>query len=170
MATADPSRAPAGHEVLWAYTHLPRSLVHADHATLDRVAREHVERICEVIEQHAPGALDGATDHFVQTPTDLQDADPSLVSGALNGGTAQLHQQLVLRPLPGTWGPRLPIEGLYLAGASAHPGGGVHGSCGHNAAVAVLHDSGLRGRVTAPLRRAARRTLFPDHEVGPPSR
>ncbi|MGN6300321.1 MAG: phytoene desaturase family protein [Angustibacter sp.] len=170
MATADPSRAPAGHEVLWAYTHLPRSFVHADAATVDRVAREHVQRVTEVIERYAPGALDGAYDNFVQTPHDLQDADASLVHGALNGGTAQLHQQLVLRPLPGTWGPRLPIEGLYLASASAHPGGGVHGSCGHNAAVAALHDAGLRGRLTAPVRRAARRRLFPDRPVGPPIR
>ncbi|MGN6611073.1 MAG: NAD(P)/FAD-dependent oxidoreductase, partial [Angustibacter sp.] len=72
--------------------------------------------------------------------------------------------------LPGTWGARLPIEGLYLAGASAHPGGGVHGSCGHNAAVAALHDAGLRGRLTAPVRRAARRRVFPDRPVGPPVR
>lgn len=170
MATADPSRAPSGHEVLWAYTHLPRSLVHADAATLEREAREHVGRVSDVIERYAPGALDGAYDHFVQTPHDLQDADASLVRGALNGGTAQLHQQLVLRPLPGTWGARLPIEGLYLAGASAHPGGGVHGSCGHNAAVAALHDAGLRGRLTAPARRALRRRVFPDREVGPPIR
>jgi phytoene dehydrogenase-like protein len=64
--------------------------------------------------------------------------DENLVNGALNGGTAQLHQQLVFRPTTGLGRPETPIRGLYLGGASAHPGGGVHGSCGANAARAAL--------------------------------
>ena len=55
--------------------------------------------------------------------------------------TAQLYQQLVFRPIPGLGRPETPIRGLYLASASAHPGGGVHGACGANAArVALTHD------------------------------
>ena len=71
----------------------------------------------------------------VQPPRDLQAADASLSRGALNAGTAALHQQLVLRPTRGLGRPETPVPGLYLAGASAHPGGGVHGACGWNAAV-----------------------------------
>jgi hypothetical protein len=62
-----------------------------------------------------------------------------------NRGTSQLHQQLVFRPVPGLGRPELPIENLYLAGASAHPGGGVHGASGWNAARACLANHGLFG-------------------------
>ena len=51
---------------------------------------------------------------------------------------ASYDQQLVFRPTPGLAGARTPVESLYLASASAHPGGGVHGACGANAAVAAL--------------------------------
>jgi phytoene dehydrogenase-like protein len=67
--------------------------------------------------------------------------DGNLVGGAINGGTAQLFQQLVFRPIPGLGRPETPVRNLYLASASAHPGGGVHGGCGSNAArAAVFHD------------------------------
>ena len=66
------------------------------------------------------------------------------MGGALNGGTAQLHQQLVLRPIPGFGRTETPIRGLFLASASAHPGGGVHGACGANAARAALAHARLR--------------------------
>ncbi len=63
----------------------------------------------------------------------------------MHGGTAQLHQQLVFRPVPGRGRASTPVAGLYLASASAHPGGGVHGACGANAARLALR----RGFVVA---------------------
>ena len=66
--------------------------------------------------------------------------DANLVDGAVNGGTGALHQQLVLRPVPGSGGAETPVRGLYLASSSAHPGGGVHGACGANAAHAALRS------------------------------
>lgn len=162
MATADPSRAPVGHEVLWAYTHLPRSLADAPAAAVDRVAMRVADQMAQTLERYAPGALDGATEFHVQTPGELQREDASLVRGGLNGGTSQLHQQLVLRPFAGALGPRLPVEGLYLAGSGAHPGGGVHGACGQNAAVAALRDARAWGPVVRPVRRALTRRLTPD--------
>jgi phytoene dehydrogenase-like protein len=64
--------------------------------------------------------------------------NPSLPGGALGGGTAAVSQQLFLRPVPGLGRADTPIDRLYLAGSSAHPGGGVHGGPGSNAARAAL--------------------------------
>lgn len=68
----------------------------------------------------------------------MQQLNPSLVHGALNVGTAQLYQQLVFRPTPGLGRPTTPVRNVYLASGSAHPGGGVHGAPGANAAALAL--------------------------------
>ena len=73
----------------------------------------------------------------------------NLVAGEINGGTAQLHQQLIFRPVPGLGRAETPIDRLYLASASAHPGGGVHGACGANAARAALARDRRSRRVVA---------------------
>ena len=80
-----------------------------------------------------------------RVPSDLAAVNPNLVDGGIGGGTSQLHQQLVFRPVPGLGRPELPIEHLYLAGASAHPGGGVHGASGWNAASVCLANHGFFG-------------------------
>jgi phytoene dehydrogenase-like protein len=77
-------------------------------------------------------------------------ADQNLVGGDISGGTAQLHQQLVFRPTIGLARPETPIRRLYLASASAHPGGGVHGAPGANAArAALLHERAPRLAMSA---------------------
>ncbi|MCZ4500662.1 MAG: FAD-dependent oxidoreductase, partial [Marmoricola sp.] len=85
---------------------------------------------------------DAVIAEHVQRPGDLESADSNLVGGAINAGTSGIHQQLVFRPTPGLGRPETPVESLYLAGASAHPGGGVHGACGWNAARSALGGSG----------------------------
>jgi phytoene dehydrogenase-like protein len=90
------------------------------------------------VEAVAPGFRDLIRARHVFTPGRFQERDENLVGGALNGGTAQIHQQLVFRPTPGTGRPATPVRNLYLASFSAHPGGGVHGACGANAARAAL--------------------------------
>ncbi len=111
-----------------AYTHLPRGV--ADDASADKIA----ERTDEQLERFAPGFGSNIVARSVQRPSDLERADANLVNGAVNGGTAQLHQQLIFRPVPGSSRPETPVKNLFLASASAHPGGGVHGVCGLNAA------------------------------------
>jgi phytoene dehydrogenase-like protein len=133
MTTADATRSPAGTESVWTYTHVPRALAH-DADAIDA----HVRLVEDVVEQHAPGFQSSVLGRYVQTPADLEGADANLSSGAINAGTSAIHQQLVFRPFPGLGRPETPIPGLYLAGASAHPGGGVHGACGWNAARAAL--------------------------------
>lgn len=150
MTTADPTRSPAGTESLWAYTHLPRPSAYARSGgsgpSLTDVAKV-AERVEETIERHAPGFGALVLRRNVQGPTDLQDDDANLVGGAVNGGTAQLQQQLVFRPLPGPGGARTVVDRLYLASAGAHPSGGVHGGCGFLAAQAALRDAGALGFV-----------------------
>jgi phytoene dehydrogenase-like protein len=138
MTTADPTRSPAGTESVWAYTHLPEGR----RLSADGVARE-VELIESVVERNAPGFRERVLARSVQAPADLQSADANLHGGAVNGGTAGIHQQLVLRPLPGLGRAETPIDRLYLASAGAHPGGGVHGGPGANAA---RFAGGLRRR------------------------
>ena len=137
MTTADATRSPAGTESAWAYTHLPRKVA-ADPAAVEEL----IERVRSTIEDRAPGFGDLVLAEHVQRPEDLQRVDSNLVSGALNAGTSSIHQQLIFRPTTGLGRPETPVAGLYLAGASAHPGGGVHGACGWNAARAALGGSG----------------------------
>lgn len=138
MTTADPSRSPVGTESAWAYTHVPHAIADDD----DRL-REVADRVRASIERHAPGFSDLVLAEHVQWPRDIEGADSNLVDGAINAGTSGIHQQLVFRPVPGLGRPETPVEGLYLAGASAHPGGGVHGACGWNAARAALGSGGV---------------------------
>jgi phytoene dehydrogenase-like protein len=140
MTTADPSRSPAGTESLWAYTHVPRG----QRWPADRVRRA-ADRIELAIERHAPGFRDRIIGRSVAGPADLEAHNPNLVEGAINAGTAALHQQLVFRPVPGLARADTPVDRLYLAGASAHPGGGVHGAPGANAARAALARNGVAG-------------------------
>jgi phytoene dehydrogenase-like protein len=142
MTTADPSRSPAGTESAWAYTHIPRS-TKWDEETVDRYA----DRIERTIERNAPGFRSSVLARHVQGPRDLQAGNPSLVDGAINGGTVAMHQQLFFRPVPGLGRADTPVEGLFLAGSSAHPGGAVHGAPGANAARAALAASGRGGRI-----------------------
>ena len=141
MTTADATRSPAGTESAWAYTHVPPG-EHVDAAAIEA----HVRVVEELLERHAPGFGATVLGRSVQSPADLAAHDANLFGGAINGGTAQLHQQLVFRPVPGLGGAATPIDRLYLAGSSAHPGGGVHGACGSNAAFAALARGTARGR------------------------
>lgn len=147
MTTADPSRSPAGTEALWAYTHLPQEVHHDeggdgitgrwDDAEIERLA----DRIQARLEAYAPGFSATVISRRILGPRQLQARNENLHGGALGGGTASLQQQLIFRPIPGSGRPGTPIRGLFLGSSSAHPGGGVHGACGANAARAVLAAS-----------------------------
>jgi phytoene dehydrogenase-like protein len=144
MTTSDPTRSPAGTESLWAYTHVPQ-VTHRDagpdgltgswdHDEAERMA----DRMQARIEKYAPDFASVVTARRVIGPREMQARDENLVQGALGGGTAGLHQQVVFRPVAGLGRADTPIRGLFLGSASAHPGGGVHGAPGSNAARAVL--------------------------------
>ncbi|MFC4064821.1 phytoene desaturase family protein [Actinoplanes subglobosus] len=137
MTTTDAGRSPAGTESMWAYTHLP----HRPSWHPDEIAA-HVERMEAVVEAHAPGFRSEVVGRNVFAPGDMERENPSLVGGALGGGTAAAFQQLFLRPVPGLGRADTPVDRLYLGSSSAHPGGGVHGAPGANAARAALARHG----------------------------
>lgn len=160
MTTSDPSRSPAGTESFWAYTHVPQPgstrgdaagevTGRWDHDDLERFA----DRMQARIEARAPGFGDLVAGRRVLGPHELEARNANLIGGAVNGGTSQLHQELVFRPVPAMRGRAATgVPGLFLGSASAHPGGGVHGAAGANAARAALWQH----RVTRPLRTAVR--------------
>ena len=144
-APVDPTRAPAGADTAWGYTHVPQQVrgdagpdgLRGDWDDVDE--REHfADRMEAQIEALAPGFRASITARHITTPPDLERQNANLVGGAINGGTSQLHQQLVFRPVPGLGRSETPVSRLFLASASAHPGGGVHGGPGAIAAHAAL--------------------------------
>jgi phytoene dehydrogenase-like protein len=143
QAVADPSRCPPGAATGWAYTHVPR------HAAVDSPA--FAEVIEARIEELAPGFRSLISARHLRPPDAFEPVDANLRGGSVGGGTQQLHQQLVFRPTPGLGRPNTPVGGLFLAGASAHPGAGVHGACGANAARAALRQVAGRARRTDRL-------------------
>ena len=102
------------------------------------------------ISELQPGFASRIRHRSIQSPSSIERDDANLRRGDKSLGTAQLHQQLIFRPTLGLARPETHIGGLFLASASAHPGGGVHGACGANAArAAVLADR--RRRLRAPF-------------------
>ncbi|MFE5189730.1 phytoene desaturase family protein [Streptomyces sp. NPDC056628] len=145
MTTSDASRSPRGTESAWAYTHVPHD-IRADAADENITgiwnAKDQelmADRMERQVERFAPGFRRLIRARRLLAPPTLQALDGNLVGGAINGGTTAMHQQLFFRPVPGTGRPETPVPGLFLASAGAHPGGGVHGAPGANAARAALH-------------------------------
>jgi phytoene dehydrogenase-like protein len=136
QSLVDPSRAPSGGHTLWAYSHVPSQM---DGGWLQY--REHfADRIEQRIEGLAPGFRGLIQARAIHSPADLESMDENLVGGDLGGGSARWPQQLFFRPAFPYFRYRTPVRGLYLASASTHPGAGVHGACGFNAARMAIRD------------------------------
>ena len=125
---SDPSRAPSGKHVAWAYCHTPSGSL-----------SDLTERIETQIERFAPGFRDCILARHTMNSAALEQHNPNLIGGAINGGSLDLKHLLVrpvLRPNPY----RTPLRGVYLCSASTPPGGGVHGMCGYHAAQWALRE------------------------------
>jgi phytoene dehydrogenase-like protein len=129
---ADPSRAPAGRHVLWAYCHVPNG------STVDMTTA-----IENQIERFAPGFRDLILARVTHDTAALERHNPNLVGGDIGGGYAGLTQFLRRPRLsPHPWA--TPLRGVYLCSASTPPGAGVHGMGGYHAARLAL--AGRRGQ------------------------
>ena len=132
----DSSRAPPGCHTLWAYTHVPSQVVGGWEAQEQRVA----DRIDARIEGLAPGFRGRIVARHVMSPERLERMNPNLVGGDLGGGSNSWRRQLWFRPQFPYFRYRMPVKSLYLCSSYAHPGAGVHGMCGYNAAHVALRD------------------------------
>jgi phytoene dehydrogenase-like protein len=120
----DPSRAPAGKHIFWAYCHVPNNSV-----------EDMTARIESQIERFAPGFRDCVMVRQVSPPATLESMDANLAGGDIGGGALNLRQ-ILLRPSIHNYATSAP--NLYLCSASTPPGGGVHGMCGFHAATRAL--------------------------------
>ena len=139
----DPTRAPAGGHIFWAYVHVPHG------ADIDMT-----EAIENQIERFAPGFRDTVVERYTKNAAAMEQWNPSYLGGDISNGQATLWQMLA-RPVPRWNTYKTPVTGVYLASAATPPGPAVHGQCGDNAArVALREVFGLR--TTPPLRPALR--------------
>ncbi len=105
------------------------------HALKDRYA----DRVLNLIEEYAPGFKNLVLHRHVLSPLDLEE-EYGLTGGNIFHGEMSVDQLYFLRPVPGWAKYRTPIRGLYLCASGTHPGGGVMGAPGHNAAREILKD------------------------------
>lgn len=135
QSLVDPTRAPEGRHTLYVYTHVPPTLDPARYpggwaAWRERLADVVVERI----EALAPGFRSRVLQRAIQDPEDLERTSANLVGGDLGGGSNTWDRQLVFRPVFPYFRYRTPVPNVLLCSSYAHPGAGVHGMCGWNAA------------------------------------
>jgi phytoene dehydrogenase-like protein len=102
--------------------------------------------IIATVEQHAPGFTKSVIARQIHSPLDLE-RKFGLIGGDIMHGNLSLDQMWSARPVLGHGAYRGPVKGLYMCGAGTHPGGGVTGAPGHNAAREVLKDGALLGRL-----------------------
>jgi phytoene dehydrogenase-like protein len=133
----DASLAPAGRHVASLFVqHVP--WVPAG-STWEAVRERFADGVLALVDEVAPGFSASVLHREVLAPPDLERVF-GLTGGHLFHGAMTPDRLLFLRPLPGASGYATPVPGLYLCGAGTHPGGGVMGACGRNAAAAVLRD------------------------------
>jgi phytoene dehydrogenase-like protein len=137
-STMDDSLAPEGKHVasLFCQQFAPTL---PDGANWDDKREAAAETIIETVTKYAPNFRAGVLARQIHSPLDLE-RKFGLVAGDIMHGRLSLDQMFSMRPQPGYADYRMPVRGLYLCGSGAHPGGGVTGAPGHNAAQAILSD------------------------------
>jgi len=134
--TQDDTLAPPGGHVASLFCqHFQRHL--PDGRSWDDVKSEVADLVIRTIGEYAPNFSDSVLARQIKTPLDIE-RDLGMVGGDIFHGALHLDQLFSLRPLIGHADYRMPVRGLYLCGSGAHPGGGVSGLPGRNAALEIL--------------------------------
>jgi phytoene dehydrogenase-like protein len=124
----DPSRAPAGGHIFWAYVHVP----HGSDVDMTEAIENQVERF-------APGFRDTVVERVAKNAVQMEQWNPNHVGGDISNGEASFTQ-MIARPVPRWNTYKTPVPGTYLASAATPPGPAVHGQCGDNAARVALRE------------------------------
>lgn len=125
---SDPTRAPQGKHVAWAYCHVPNGS-----------AKDMTEIIESQVERAAPGFKNTILARSTMTTAQMEEYNPNYIGGDIVGGVIDLGQ-LFTRPAL-RWSPyKTSAKGMYICSSSTPPGGGVHGMCGYHAAQKVITD------------------------------
>ena len=133
----DPSIAPPGKHVMSCFVqYAPYNL---KEGTWDEKREEFGDTVIDTIAEHAPNIRDITLHRQVLTPLDLE-REFGLSEGNIFQGELTLEQLFFLRPAPGWAQYRSPIKNLYMCGSATHPGGGIMGASGRNAAMEILKD------------------------------
>jgi phytoene dehydrogenase-like protein len=143
FSAIDPIVAPPGKHTLFLWAqYFPYEI--ANGVQWDDIREQTADSILEVLYRYAPNMRGAVLDRFIQTPLDLE-RRLGLLRGNVMHVEMSLDQMFFFRPLPELASYRTPVRGLYMTGASMHPGGGVFGASGYNTARVVLNDR-RRGR------------------------
>ena len=133
----DPSIAPPGKHVMSCFVQYAPYNLKA--GTWDEKREEFGDTVIDTIAEHAPNIRDIILHRQVLTPLDLE-REFGLSEGNIFQGELTLEQLFFLRPAPGWAQYRSPIKNLYMCGSATHPGGGIMGASGRNAAMEILKD------------------------------
>jgi len=138
----DDTLAPAGKHVMSMFTqYFPYRL--APGLLLQEEKEKYAERCFDLMNDYAPNFRRSVIGRQVLAPSDLEKRF-GLTGGNIMQGSMSLSSLSFMRPVPGFADYRTPVRGLYMCGAATHPGGGVMGACGYNAAREILRDIGRR--------------------------
>jgi phytoene dehydrogenase-like protein len=140
----DPTMAPEGKHYMSVFVqYVPYEL--ADGPWDDSKRQAFGNTVMNAIAEHSPNFKSLIRHAEIRTPWDIEN-EVGLTEGNIFQGELTMDQLLFNRPIPGYAQYRSPVKGLYMCGSSTHPGGGVMGAPGANAARSVLQDLGLRGQ------------------------
>jgi phytoene dehydrogenase-like protein len=133
----DPSVAPAGKHVMSCFVQY--APYHLKEGNWDSERERFGDTVIDTLAEHAPNIRDIIRHRQVLTPLDLE-RDFGLTEGNIFQGELTLEQLFFLRPAPGWAQYATPVRGLYMCGSATHPGGGIMGAPGRNAARRILKD------------------------------
>jgi phytoene dehydrogenase-like protein len=138
----DPTVAPPGKHVMSCFVQY--APYHLADGTWDEKREEFGDTVIDTIAEHAPNLRNIILNRQVITPLDLE-REWGLSEGNIFQGELTLEQLFFLRPVPGWAQYRTPIHNLYMCGSATHPGGGIMGAPGRNAALKILSDTNRTG-------------------------
>jgi phytoene dehydrogenase-like protein len=140
-SAVDPTVAPPGKHLMSMFVqYFPYALRDGNVA---EAKERFADRVFDIVTEYAPNFRRAVIDRQVLAPTDLE-ARFGLTGGNIMQGAMTLSSLFSMRPVPGYADYRTPVPGLYMCGAATHPGGGVMGAAGYNAAREILRDGRRR--------------------------